>query len=120
MKRLGLHARFIAAFLAVAAVGSYAIAGDGSPSIEADRLIGYEENPDVSTVAGGTFEAKIDRPAETIRFGSATRDSRERSSRRTSTSGKPAVNGGISAFLCSNLTDPAPRPERSRAPSRAR
>ena len=110
MRRLGLHATIIAAFLAVAAVGSYAIAGDGKLHVEADRLIGFEENPDVSTVARGSFEAKIDRRAKTIRFELSYSRLEGTVQQAHIHFGKPAVNGGISVFLCSNLTDPAPPP----------
>jgi hypothetical protein len=36
--------------------------------VEADRLVGFEENPDISTTGKGSFSAKIDRRARTISF----------------------------------------------------
>jgi hypothetical protein len=108
MKRLGLHAAFLFALLAVAGVASYAIAGGGGNGLGPNRLVGYEENPDISTAAKGSFRAKINRRAETISF-KLTYSGLEGTVQQAHIHfGKRAVNGGIAAFLCSNLPDPPP------------
>lgn len=117
MKRLGLHAAFLAALLAAVGVGSYALAGDGRKHhVEADRLVGFEENPDISTTGKGRFSAKIDRRAETISFKLSYSQLEGTVQQAHIHFGKRAVNGGISVFLCSNLTDPAPPPETAACP----
>jgi hypothetical protein len=109
MKRLGLHAALVGALLIVVGVGSYAIAGDGKRErLEADRLVGFEENPDVSTVAKGRFEATINRRAKTIRFELSYSRLEGDVQQAHIHFGKRAVNGGIAVFLCSNLPDPPP------------
>ncbi len=52
MSRLALRVVALAGVIALLGVGSYAIAGSGSKNFEGSPLNGYEENPDISTVAG--------------------------------------------------------------------
>jgi CHRD domain-containing protein len=109
MRRLGLHAALVGVLLVVVGVGSYAIAGDGNRQhLEADRLVGFEENPDISTVAKGRFEATINRGAKTISFKLSYSRLEGDVQQAHIHFGKRAVNGGISVFLCSNLPDPPP------------
>jgi hypothetical protein len=118
MRRLGLHAVLVGALLAVVGVGSYAIAGDGNRQrLEAGRLVGYEENPDISTVARGRFEATINRAARTISFKLSYSRLEGDVQQAHIHFGKRAVNGGVSVFLCSNLTgDSAPPPGTAACP----
>lgn len=109
MRRLGLHAALLGVILIGAGVGSYAIAGGGtSKHVEADRLVGFEENPDISTRAKGAFEARINSRAKTIRFELSYSRLEGTVQQAHIHFGKRAVNGGVSAFLCSNLSDPPP------------
>ncbi|HEY8519458.1 MAG TPA: CHRD domain-containing protein [Gammaproteobacteria bacterium] len=72
------------------------------------RLVGYNEVPSVSTPARGLFTALIDEAASTITYtlqydqlsGDVTQAHLHLGERHT--------NGGISVWLCSNLTDPPP------------
>jgi CHRD domain len=109
MRRLGLHAALVGVLLAVVGVGSYAIAGSGNGQrLEADRLVGFEENPDVSTVARGRFEATINRSARTISFKLSYSRLEADVQQAHIHFAKRGVNGGVSVFLCSNLPDPPP------------
>ena len=49
-------------------VASLAGASGGKQNLKADDLTGYQENPDVSTGATGSFEATIDDDAQTITY----------------------------------------------------
>ena len=76
----------------------------------ADRLSGYQENPDISTVARGSFKIDIDDHDETITY-----ELRYHGLEGTVTQahihfGKFAVNGGITLFLCGTGGDLTPRP----------
>src|SRR5918999_5587236 len=112
MRRPGVHAAFLTVLLAIVGVGSYALAGDGKKhKVEAGRLVGFEENPDISTTGKGSFSATIDRRARTISFKLSYSRLEGDVQQAHIHFGKRAVNGGISVFLCSNLTgDSAPPP----------
>jgi hypothetical protein len=66
-------------------------------------LTGYEEVPAVSTVASGDFKATIDDRAERIDWELTYRDLEGDVLQSHIHFGQPGVNGGISAFLCTNL-----------------
>lgn len=106
MKRFGAHAALVAALLVVLGLGSYAIAGGNSGNLRAGTLLGYAENPDVSTVAIGAFRATLDRDANTLSY-RLTYASLEGNVQQAHIHfAKPGVNGGIVLFLCSNLAAP--------------
>ena len=103
MKRLWPHALFVGALLAVAGVASYALAGPGDRvKVVAPSLIGYEENPDISTVASGDFKASVDEDAQTITYELSYSGLEGDVLQAHIHFGKPAINGGISLFLCTN------------------
>jgi hypothetical protein len=84
-------------------VASYAVAGGGKRHLNAGILTGYEENPDISTVATGTFEARIVNESKivyTLTYSGLEGDVQQAHIHF----GKRAINGGVSAFLCSSLT----------------
>lgn len=108
MKRLRIHVVLVGALLLALGIGSYAVAGGGKKNIKSDDLTGYQENPDVSSTGTGSFTATIDDDAKTITYelsysglegGNATASHIH--------FGKRAVNGGVSAFLCSGGDKPA-------------
>ena len=103
MKKVGLHAVAIAVLLLALGVGSYAIASTGSNNIRGSDLNGYEENPDISTVASGDFDGRIDDGAMTIEYELSYANLEGDVLQAHIHFGKAAVNGGIVAFLCSNL-----------------
>ena len=60
MSRFTTRAIVIGAVVGLLGVASYAVAdGGGKGHLKAGTLTGYEENPDISTAATGTFEARI-------------------------------------------------------------
>ena len=59
MSRFTTRAIVIGAVVGLLGVASYAVADIGKGHLKAGTLTGYEENPDLSTAATGTFEARI-------------------------------------------------------------
>jgi hypothetical protein len=107
MSRRVLRIGLIGAVVGILSIGSYAIAGGGGKgSFKPVTLSGYEETPDISTTATGTFEAWIRGGGTSIAY-KLTYSGLEGTVQQAHIHfGKPAVNGGISAFLCSNLPSP--------------
>jgi hypothetical protein len=89
--------------IALLSVGSYAVAGSEKQSLKADELVGYQENPDISTIASGTFELTIDDDARTLTYALSYGDLEGTVQQAHIHFGKRAINGGITVFLCSNL-----------------
>ena len=98
MKRFGLHAALIAAILIVLGVGSYAIAGGNDSQLRTRTLIGYAENPDVSTVATGTFRGTLDRAANTLTYRLTYTGLEGSVTQAHIHFGKPAVNGATCEY----------------------
>ena len=121
-----MHARLkltgaVAAAGALTIAVTTAIAGDGNKIRE--HLIGYEEVPAISTAAGGDFRATLRASQGEIAYRLSYTALSGDVTQAHIHFGQVAVNGGISAFLCSNLATarPARRPaRRARRRSRAR
>jgi CHRD domain-containing protein len=93
----------VALVLGALLVVSLAVASGGKKNFNTRGLNGYEENPDISTVASGDFRATVDEDAQTVTY-ELTYSGLEGTVQQAHIHfGKPAVNGGISLFLCSNL-----------------
>ena len=89
-------------------VASLGMANGGKKNLRAGDLNGYEENPDISTVATGSFKVTIDDRAQTLAY-----ELRYSGLEGTVTQshihfGKRAVNGGVSVFLCGTAAAPGP------------
>lgn len=84
-------------------VASLAVAAGGKKNLKAGDLIGYEENPDISTVATGSFKATLDDDAQTIEYELSYSGLEGTVQQAHIHFAKRAVNGGITLFLCSNL-----------------
>ena len=108
MKKLGVPAALILVLLVALGIGSYAIAGGGKKHLKADQLIGYQENPDVSTVASGRFEVTIDDDADTLSYELEYSGLEGTVQQAHVHFGKRAVNGGVSYFLCGTAAFPGP------------
>ena len=93
----------ISGALAVLAIGSYATADSGKKNLKSGDLSGYQENPDISTSATGTFEISIDDDARTLTYELGYTGLEGSVLQAHIHFAKPAVNGGITLFLCSNL-----------------
>jgi len=94
------------AAVAVVALGVAAIAvadNGGKKQVKAGTLVGYEENPDLSSPAKGEFHARIDNVAKTITYTLSYSGFTSPVQQAHIHFGKRAINGGISAFLCTNL-----------------
>jgi CHRD domain len=88
------------------AVGTVAVAGGGKQFSE--DLTGYEEVPAISTNGNGEFQARIDMRNERILYRLSYEDLEGDVLQAHIHLGQRAVNGGIAAFLCSNLEAPPP------------
>lgn len=108
MRRLALRGLLLAGIIGLLGVGSYAIAGDGTKNFEGKELNGYEENPDVSSVATGSFEGRLSNDGSSLEY-SITYSGLEGSVTQSHIHfGKAGVNGGISLWLCQTAASPAP------------
>jgi hypothetical protein len=93
--------------LGATAIVTAAVAFDGS-TVRA-QLSGYQETPTLSTGGKGTFRASIDRGKNEIRYRlsyAGPFDANPAGGTVTQSHihlGAPAIAGGISAFLCTNL-----------------
>ena len=67
------------------------------------RLNGYEEVPAVSTTGGGEFRAKLDKTGTMLEYELSYADLTALPTQAHIHFGQEGVNGGISAFLCTNL-----------------
>ena len=107
MKSLRVKLAVGVAVLGVAGVGTAAIAHDRS-RLDAS-LTGYEEIPTLSTQGVGTFDASINRGRDEIRYTLSYRGAFDAVPAGGTVTqahihlGARAFNGGIAAFLCSNL-----------------
>lgn len=105
------HTRKVLVLGAVAAllgVGSYAIAGEGTKNFSGNPMSGYEENPDISSVATGSFDGRLSKDGETLSYELAYSGLEGTVLQSHVHFGKPGVNGGISLWLCQTATNPAP------------
>lgn len=90
-------------------IASYATAGGGSHEIRADAgLIGYQENPALSTVASGTFEAKVANDDESFDWTESYSGLEGTVTQSHIHFAQRGVNGAIIVFLCSNLGNGPP------------
>lgn len=106
MGKLARKGLVLATVIALLGVGSYAIAGGGSKSFKGTPLNGYEENPDISTVATGEFEARLSRDGTSLHYELSYSGLEGAVQQAHVHFGKRGVNGGVSFFLCSNLPNP--------------
>jgi hypothetical protein len=84
-------------------VASLAVAADGKKNLKSGDLSGYEENPDVSSVATGSFKITIDDAAQTLTYELSYSGLEAAVQQAHIHFAKAAVNGGITLFLCTNL-----------------
>ncbi len=103
MSKVAYRVVFLGAVIALLGVVSFAVAGGGSKNFEGSPLNGYEENPDVSSIGSGEFEARLDKDGESIEYELSYSNVESTVTQAHIHFGKRAVNGGISMFLCSNL-----------------
>jgi hypothetical protein len=108
MSKLALRALVLGGVIALLGVGSYAIAGGGSKEFKGRQLTGYEENPDISTVATGSFKAKLSDDGTTLNYELSYSGLEGTVQQAHVHFGKRAINGGVSFFLCGTAAFPGP------------
>ena len=89
-------------------VASLAGAAGGKKNLKADELTGYQENPDISTVATGSFQITIDDDAREFTYELSYSGLEGTVSQAHIHFGKRAVNGGVTVFLCGTAGSPGP------------
>lgn len=108
MRRRRVQLAAVVAVLGLLGVVAAAVAGGGSRDVR-EHLRGYEEVPAVSSTGSGEFRARIRDTA--VEYSLTYRDLEGDVVQAHIHLGQERVNGGISAFLCSNLTgEQAPPP----------
>ena len=104
MRRLGVLITVVALVSATTVA-----AAQGFKKIS-EFLIGYEEVPSVSTVATGTFDARISKDETQIDWELSYSDLEGTVQQAHIHFGQKGVNGGISVWLCGNPTAPGVTP----------
>jgi hypothetical protein len=100
MSRLALRVIAVAGVIALLGAVSFAVAGGGTKNFKGDPMFGYEENPDISTVATGAFEARLSDDGKTLAYELSYSGLEGTVQQAHIHFGKRAVNGGISIWLC--------------------
>jgi CHRD domain-containing protein len=95
----------VAVTAAMAIAGTAAVAGGGSKQFRA-ALHGYEEVPAVSTTGNGVFRATVTPAGDGFAYRLSYSALEGSVTQAHIHFGQPAVNGGISVWLCSNLPNP--------------
>lgn len=107
-----MHRRVVLLAVAVLAAGlliaSFAGASGGKKHLKADRLSGYQENPDISTGATGSFTARLNDKAQTITYVLKYSGLEGDVLMAHVHFAKRAVNGGIAVWLCQTAAAPGP------------
>jgi hypothetical protein len=107
VRRRRVQLAAVVAVLGLLGVVAAAVAGGGSRDVR-EHLRGYEEVPAVSSTGSGEFRARIRDTA--IEYRLTYRDLEGDVLQAHIHLGQERVNGGISAFLCSNLLEPPAGP----------
>ena len=108
MSKLTLRALALGAVIALLGAASYAVAGGGTKNFSGKEMSGYEENPDVSSVATGSFDARLSDDGDSLAYELTYSGLEGTVSQAHIHFGKQAVNGGISLWLCQTPAFVAP------------
>jgi CHRD domain len=108
MRRIALRATAVAAVIALLGVGSFAIAGGGSKHFRGGDMNGYEENPDVSSVASGDFSARLSDDGTRLEYKLSYSGLEGTVTQAHVHFAKAGVNGGISFWLCETAGTQSP------------
>jgi CHRD domain len=101
MKRLSIVTAVLLAFAAPT------VSGTDSHRIRV-KMNGYEEVPSVSTVANGTFSARIARDEQSIAYRLSWRGLQAPVTQAHVHFAQRSVNGGIVLWMCGTATNPGP------------
>jgi CHRD domain len=106
MRNLRLRALSLGAIALLLAVAVPSVgARDGSREAKAS-LDGYQETPTLSTTGEGRFRARIN--ADSVEYTLSYENLEGTVTQAHIHLGRPAIAGGISAWLCQTATNPAP------------
>ena len=105
---LALRVVAVGGAIALLGVGSYAVAGSSSTGFGGVPMNGYEENPDVSTVATGSFTAQLSGDGARLAYELSYSGLEGTVTQAHVHFAKRAVNGGISFWLCETAGTPSP------------
>lgn len=98
----------LAAGMLVASLASATGGKGGKKRHKADTLSGLQENPDISTAARGKITVKLNDKAQTITYVLKYSGLEGDVVQAHIHFAKPAVNGGISVWLCQTAAAPGP------------
>jgi len=101
MKRLSIVTAVLLAFAAPS------VSGTGSHSIRV-KMSGYEEVPSVSTVATGTFRARIAKDEQSIDYRLSWTGLQAPVTQAHVHVAQRSVNGGIVVWMCGTASNPGP------------
>ena len=113
--RVAVAAASLAIYVALAVP---TLAGNQGRGLDG-QLVGFNEVPVVSTIATGTFEARVAPDGDSFDWTLTFQDLESDSRQAHIHVGQPDVNGGISVWLCDSATNPAPDPNVELCPTRA-
>ena len=108
MSKLGLKATFVGGLVLLVGFGSYALADGGSRDFKGKHMSGYVESPAISSVASGSFEAKLSKSGDTIEYELSYGDLEGTVTQAHIHFGNAAETGGITLWLCETATNPDP------------
>ena len=108
MSKLTVRVLVLGTVIALLGVASYAIAGGGTRNFSGKQMVGYEENPDISTVATGKFTARLSDDGNSLHYKLTYSGLEGAVTQAHVHFGKRAINGGVSYFLCGTAVAPGP------------
>lgn len=103
MSKRVVRAVALGAVVLMVGVGAYAVAGSDARNFTARPLIGYEEVPAVSSVARGSWEARLSSDGDSLAYTLRFRGLEAAVTQSHIHFGQRSVAGGISIFFCTNL-----------------
>lgn len=107
----------IAVLFILALAPMFAQSNNGNTKGHAD-LVGYQENPTLSSPATGTLDVEISKDGQSLDYTLTYADFPTDVRFSHIHIGRPAVNGGVMVFLCTNETPPAGVPVPPLCPKR--
>jgi CHRD domain len=108
MSKFGLKATFVGGLVLLIGLGSYALAEGGSRDFKGKNMSGYVESPAVSSVASGSFEAKLSQDGDTLSYELSYGDLEASVSQAHIHIGNAHETGGITLWLCETAANPDP------------
>ena len=98
-----------AVLLGIAAFAAFPALADDDGNRFSGNLVGYQENPTLSTPGNGRFDMQIDERRGEVHWQLSYADLESAVQQAHIHIGRPAINGNIFVFLCTNLGN-APQP----------